>query len=58
MMGIFESAAYGMPVSLPQIRRDHPLLRWLDELQYDGPPPMPRGYAEWLSAEDERLGRA
>ncbi|MBB30714.1 MAG: hypothetical protein CME25_17635 [Gemmatimonadetes bacterium] len=58
MMGIFESAAYGMPVPLPQIRRDHPLLRWLDELNHDSPPPMPRGYVEWLAAEDERIGRA
>lgn len=57
MMGIFESSAYGMPVSLPQIRRDHPLLRWRNELGYGLPSPMPRDYREWLSEEDKRLGR-
>lgn len=31
MMGIFESAAYGKRVALPQVRRDHPLLRWRSE---------------------------
>ncbi len=31
MMGIFESAAYGVRVALPQARRDHPLRRWREE---------------------------
>jgi predicted dehydrogenase len=58
MMGIFESAAYGIRVDLPQARRDHPLLRWRSEAGLSAPDPMPRPYGEWLSAEDERLGRA
>jgi len=57
MMAVFESAAYGRRVDLPQARRDHPLLRWRAER---GPPPLegwPRDYGEWLTAEDRRLGR-
>ncbi|MBD3183383.1 hypothetical protein GF312_13885 [Candidatus Poribacteria bacterium] len=57
MMGIFESAAYGNRVDLPQERRDHPLLRWRKENGLDTPAPMPRSYGEWLAAEDKRLGR-
>ena len=57
MMGVFESAAYGRPVRLPQAERDHPLLRWRRENGLDDPEPMPRSYDDWLEAEDERLGR-
>ncbi len=57
MMGIFESAAYGIRVDLPQERRDHPLLRWRSEAGLDAPEPMPRGYGEWLAVEDERLAK-
>ena len=58
MMGIFESAAFGRRVELPQQRRDHPLLRWRREHGLQDPAPMPRPYVEWLAAEDMRLGRA
>ncbi len=58
MMGIFESAAYGTRVDLPQKRRDHPLRRWRSEAGLGAPKPMPRPYGEWLSAEDNRLGRS
>ncbi len=57
MMGIFESAAYGRAVDLPQTERDHPLLRWRRESGLGEPEPMPRPYYEWLEAEDRRLGR-
>ena len=57
MMGIFESAAYGRAVELPQAQRDHPLLRWRRENGLGDPEPMPRPYYEWLEAEDRRLGR-
>jgi predicted dehydrogenase len=56
--GIFESAAYGVTVNLPQERRDHPLLRWRAEKGIDEPPAEgPRPYAEWLAWEDARIGR-
>ena len=58
MMGIFESAAYGRPVELPQDRRDHPLVRWRREHGLGDSDAMPRPYVEWLAAEDRRLGRA
>lgn len=58
LMGIFESAAYQKAVELPQDQRDHPLLRWRREHGLEEPEPMPRGYGDWLKAEDERLGRA
>lgn len=58
IMGIFESAAYGRPVELPQTQRDHPLLRWRRENGLGVPAPMPRPVPEWLAAEDQRLGRA
>ncbi len=57
MMGIFESAAYGVRVDLPQKRRDHPLLRWRSEAGLGKPDPMPRPYGEWLAAEDKRLSK-
>ena len=56
MMGIFESGAYGRPVSLPQEHRDHPLLRWRKELGIKEPGEMPRPYGDWLVAEGNRLG--
>ena len=58
MMGIFESAAYGVRVELPQAGRDHPLLRWRREHGLGAPDPMPRPVNEWVDAEDIRLGRA
>ena len=57
IMGIFESTAYGHPVDLPQKRRDHPLRRWRREQGLGDLDPAPRGYDEWLDAEDQRLGR-
>ena len=48
MMGIFESAAYGKRVLLPQADRRHPLLRWREEAGLEPPAEMPRGYGEWL----------
>ena len=57
MMGIFESAAYGRVVELPQQERTHPLLRWRREHGLGEPPPVPRDWQEWLIAEDRRLGR-
>jgi hypothetical protein len=58
LMGIFESGARGKRVDLPQADRDHPLLRWREEHGLGLPSPMPRPYAEWLAAEDRRLGRS
>ena len=43
MMGIFESAAYGTRVDLPQSNRGHPLLRWREESGLEPPAEMPRG---------------
>ena len=57
MMGIFESAAYGKSVDLPQERRDHPLMRWRREHSLGETEPVPRPYDEWIAAEDRRLGR-
>jgi predicted dehydrogenase len=57
MMGIFESAAYGRPVDLPQVDRAHPLLRWRKENGLGPPAPMARPYEAWLAEEDARLGR-
>ncbi len=56
MMGIFESAAYGNRVDLPQQNREHPLLRWRRENGLSPPERMPRAYDEWLEAEDRRIG--
>ena len=55
MMGLFESAVYGRRVSLPQVERSHPLLRWRREHGLGAPPSSPRPYEEWLGVEDERL---
>ena len=55
MMGLFESAAYGRRVDLPQQDRSQPLLRWRSEHGLGNPDPLPRDYTEWLAAEDERL---
>ena len=57
MMGIFEAAAYGVRVMLPQPHRDHPLLRWRREHGLGDLAPMPRPYNDWLAVEDQRLGR-
>ena len=55
MMAIFESAAYGRRVALPQPNREHPLLRWRRENGLGEPGPLPRPYHEWLAAEDARM---
>jgi predicted dehydrogenase len=57
MMGIFEAAAFGSQVALPLPQRQHPLRRWRSEHGLGEPAAMPRPYAEWLQAEDQRLGR-
>ncbi len=57
MMGIFESAAYGKRVNLPQKDRRHPLLRWREESGLQPPAEMPRGYGEWLTLESKRIGQ-
>jgi predicted dehydrogenase len=58
MMAIFESAAYGRCVDLPQAQRDHPLLRWRSEHSLPAPTDAPRDYTEWIKLEDRRLNRA
>jgi hypothetical protein len=55
MMAIFESAARGTRVDLPQTEREHPLRRWRRENGLGEPEPMPRGWREWLAVEDRRL---
>ena len=55
MMGLFESAAYGRRVDLPQQDRSQPLLRWRREHGLGNPEPLPRDYQEWLDIEDKRL---
>jgi predicted dehydrogenase len=57
LMGILESAAYGRRVELPQVQRDHPLLRWRREHGLGDPEPAPRPYKEWLEAEEARIAR-
>ena len=57
MMGIFESAAYGTRVQLPQANREHPLRRWRGESGLGTPDEMPRPYGEWLTTEFKRLDR-
>ena len=53
--GIFEAAAYGKRVALPQQRRDgHPLLRWREEAGLGPPEPKPATDKEWLEAADAR----
>jgi predicted dehydrogenase len=55
MMAIFESAAMGTRVNLPQAEREHPLRRWRRENGLGEPEPMPRNWREWLVVEDRRL---
>lgn len=55
IMGVFESAAYGTVVQLPQVRRDHPLLRWRQEAGLSPPDPVPFEYGDWLRHETARL---
>lgn len=57
MMGIFESAAYGKRVTLPQEDRSHPLLRWREESGLQPPAEMPRGYGEWVNLESKRISQ-
>ena len=56
IMGIFESAAYGTRVDLPQSNREHPLIRWRREAGLEAPEPMPMTDPEWLMEEEKRLG--
>ena len=56
IMGIFESAAYGTRVDLPQSNREHPLIRWRREAGLEAPEPMPMTDPEWLIEEEKRLG--
>ncbi|MBK36831.1 MAG: hypothetical protein CME26_15050 [Gemmatimonadetes bacterium] len=58
LMGVFESAAYGKRVALPQERRSHPLLQWRKENGLGEPDPVRRDFREWYVDEDRRLGRA
>lgn len=58
LMGVFESAAYGKRVELPQESRRHPLLRWRRENGLGEPDPVRRDFREWYEDEDRRLGRA
>ena len=55
MMAIFESAATGKRVDLPQAGREHPLLKLRRENGLGEPPPVPRPWREWLVAEDRRI---
>ena len=56
IMGIFESAAYGKHIDLPQTNRVHPLTLWREEMGLDAPEPMPMVDEEWLEEEEKRLG--
>ena len=56
IMGIFESAAYGTRVDLPQANREHPLARWRSEAGLGEIEEMPKPDAEWLEEEQRRLG--
>lgn len=56
IMGIFESAAYGIRVNLPQPNREHPLIRWRREAGLEAPEPMPMTDPEWHIEEEKRLG--
>ncbi len=56
-LGIFESAATGRRVELPQQDRRHPLKRWRTEAGLGPAPAGHRDYAKWLAEEDQRLGR-
>ena len=55
-MGIFESAAYGTRVDLPQSDREHQLLRWRKETGLGPPDPMPMIDKEWLEEENRGAG--
>ena len=57
MMGIFEAAAHGRRVQLPQENRNHPLLEWREQAGLPPPEPAALTDGEWLAAEDARLGR-
>ena len=57
MMGIFESAATGRRVELPQQDRRQPLKRWRAEAGLEAPAAGVRDYGQWLAEEDRRLGR-
>ena len=57
LLGIFESAATGTRVALPQADRTHPLVRWRASAGMEPPQAGLRPYAEWLREEDRRLGR-
>ena len=57
LLGIFESAATGTRVALPQTDRTHPLVRWLRLAGMEMPKAGPRSYGKWLREEDRRLGR-
>ena len=57
LMGIFESAAYGKRVELPQENRKHPLLRWRRENGLGAPDLVVRDHRQWAVDEDKRLGR-
>ena len=56
IMGIFESAAYGTHVALPQANREHPLLRWRREAGLGAPEAMPMADRAWIEEEKKRLG--
>jgi predicted dehydrogenase len=56
IMGIFESAAYGTRVDLPQTNREHPLTRWRREAGLEAPESMPMTDPEWHIEEEKRLG--
>jgi len=56
IMGIFESAAYGTRVNLPQANREHPLARWRNEAGLGPLEPMPMPDQEWHIEEKKRLG--
>ncbi len=57
LLGIFEGAAYGRRVRLPQTDRQHPLLRWRAEAGMAPPEAGRRAYGDWLQDEDRRLRR-
>ncbi len=57
LLGIFEAAATGGQVELPQANRDHPLVRWCAAAGCAPRQPRARAYGDWLVEEDRRLGR-